>query len=286
MKKKLEPLLKEEVETFPFLEEKKERGKIKVDRVFITTIILSAIVVLFVGNSLYAFYIGFKHYDLRNEPIEENQNEIKGEEVPLSSAILNDTYQKINATNNNILSDTLKTIYSGNIVEAKNLSTKDKLNIIISNLGMNCNKTQVSVSKDELKNMAINLFNDDSIINSLENSSEIDSFTISYDENTNNYTISKGNCDTTNDFVVKAISKAISNEDELYIYEKFGYFASEQGKKYNAYGNALASGNIITIFTDEEGKKSFNNPEILKTYKWTYKKSNNNNYYLVSITPE
>ena len=26
--------------------------------------------------------------------------------------------------------------------------------------------------------------------------------------------------------------------------------------------------------------------DLLKTYKWTYKKGNDNNYYFVSITPE
>ncbi len=72
MKEKLEPLLKEEVETFPFLQEEKNlksKAKIKIplNRETITTIIVTILVLAFVYNSLYPFYIGFKYYDLRFE---------------------------------------------------------------------------------------------------------------------------------------------------------------------------------------------------------------------------
>ena len=47
----------------------------------------------------------------------------------------------------------------------------------------------------------------------------------------------------------------------------------------------MQSGSIITNFVDQNNDRSFNSLSILPTYKWTYKKGNDNNYYFVSITP-
>lgn len=69
MAKIIEPLLKEEVETFPFLEENKNVvNKDKSKRIqIIVTAILAVIILYFVIQVFIAFYMGFKYYDLRYE---------------------------------------------------------------------------------------------------------------------------------------------------------------------------------------------------------------------------
>ena len=51
----------------------------------------------------------------------------------------------------------------------------------------------------------------------------------------------------------------------------------------------LAITSILTInrveYVDENGNKEFSEVNQLKKYKWTFKKSSDNNYYFVSVTP-
>ena len=78
----------------------------------------------------------------------------------------------------------------------------------------------------------------------------------------------------------KGIKKAETDDNYLYIYEYFGYVVKSD-EVYNIYSNAL-SNEIITSYNVTE---NFTNTESLKEYKWTYKKSSDNNYYFVSVTP-
>lgn len=279
MKKKVEPLLKDEVETFPFLD-KKSTIDLKIDRPFITTIIVTIIVILFVGNSLYPFYIGFKYYDLRFEKVATETEET--ETISLNSYILNNTWEKINASHDNLLSNVFPVIYKEAMVNVTSLNNEQKLWIVLNNLNLTCDNLKISTTDEELQNMAKNIFNQELDLSLLDSMTGL---TINKDAN-NVYNIIANACNPSNDFVYKKIIKATTKDDELYIYEKFGYFINIDPKKYSVYSNALKTGNLLTTFTDEENKKNFNNPDILKTYKWTYKKSNDNNYYFISVTPE
>ena len=43
--------------------------------------------------------------------------------------------------------------------------------------------------------------------------------------------------------------------------------------------------NKIGDYVDENGNREFNEFSELKQFKWTFKKSSDNNYYFVSLTP-
>lgn len=80
-----EPLLKEVYEPIVFRETKKNEKNKKgwkaiLDKSVILTLILTVAIFYYFGKTTYAFYIGFKYYDLRymeNVPVlaSDNQNE-------------------------------------------------------------------------------------------------------------------------------------------------------------------------------------------------------------------
>lgn len=279
-----EPLLKDEVETFPFLQEekpKKENNQNKVS--LIVTIVLSILILAFVGKMFYAFYMGFRYYDLR---FEDTTGESSEENViDLTSAILNDTYKKINVTDANELSNLLGTIYSDTEVKSENLSNNDRLALIFSYLNINCNNLTSTTTKNALKEISVILFNDERVVDILNDTDlEVGNYKVTFNATTNDYTITLNACTPTNDFVVKKIEKATTEDENLYIYEKFGYFVNNGTNTYDVYGTG-SKGNILTTFTDSLGNKEFNNINLLKTYKWTFKKGSGNNYYFVSVNP-
>ena len=117
----VKPLLEEKEEKIVFASDNKlattkkgkesKRGHLKDlwNRSVILTVILTVVVFYFFGRTSYGFYLGFRYFDLRyatSEPVavlngnneEETNNDVL-EEVPLSSAILNNTYNKINLNN-------------------------------------------------------------------------------------------------------------------------------------------------------------------------------------------
>lgn len=277
--KKLEPLLKDEVETFPFLEEKPKKEKGKFNLPLIITIILSVIILPFAGKTMYAFYVGFRYYDLRFE--NENVEEEKEQPIDSSSAVLNQTYQKHNLISG---ANVLSLIYKNEQVDIKNLSNLEKIAMVFDYLKINCSNPNASKTKDALKLAAMDLFGDDSIINNLNTDTEILGYKVTMGADANSYNISLSLCSETKEFVDRTMLNATAKDNEMYIYEKFGYFIANGENTYNVYGDGAKS-NLITTFTDSNKNKEFTNKEILKTYKLTYQKGNSNNYYLVSITP-
>lgn len=301
MDKKIEPLLRDEEETFGFLRENERSTKdkrsfskyfnyLKKNRVLLTTVVISLFVVYFMSKSIYAFYIGFHYFDEAHENfnvLAVNNKSTDELDVTDNSVLVYDAYKKITATNVNDLASIFKDIYSDHEVMVTDLSTNQKLAVIFSNLGVTCESLTVYKTYDDIKNMAINIFDDESLALGLENivTVSIDNYTVTKDAE-GIYTIALNACNLeSNDFVLKGLSKATTKGDELYIYEYFGYFINTGEGLYDVYGNAVQSGSVITNFVDQNNDRSFNSLSILPTYKWTYKKGNDNNYYFVSITP-
>lgn len=285
MAKKIEPLLKEEIETFPFLNEeiKKENKKPNKTSTIIVTLIISAIVLYFVTQTMIAFYIGFKYYNVRfeNNEVTENSDEVA---VSLNSYVVNETWQKYNITNNNELSDLFSKFYSGSSITEFN--NQDKIIMVLSDLGLDCNNLSISKTVDEFINASKRLFSEDNLVNELKASTSliIGSITVELKETDNLINASFSACPVTNNLVVKKINKATTKDDYLYIYEKFGYLVESSSNIYNVYKDSLMQ-NSITTFTKTKESDNFSNFDILATYKFEYKKSNDNNYVLVSITP-
>ncbi len=291
----LEPLLKDEEEKIVFGNDKKGKNKSKnslkscLNKSVILTVILTMIVFYFFGRVSYAFYIGYRYYNLRfvSTTVEvANSNTVDdltsdNEEVPLSSAILQTTYNKINLNNCN---DLLSKFYSSSI-DVSSLTLEDKLGLALNYLNSGTCTSEISISDSELNTAFIELFNDSSLLQNYQVSSvTYDNYIVSYDEENSMFYITNNNCVTCdNNFVVKNLSSATSDDEYLYIYEKFGYFNYIEDNTYEVY-NDMNKTSLITTFSDIDGTSNFTNYDILATYMWTYKKGTDNNYYFVSVT--
>lgn len=273
----LEPLLKEKEDKFYFVnEEKPKKNKNKIE--IIVTSIVSAIVLWLMWYSLYPFYVGFVNYDDGHKTEEVVKNE---EEINVNSALINELISYFDVTNDNGLSNLLA-IYSSNEITSNAVSSEQKLMVVFKSLGVTCSGNEVVKGLEEIKSEARKIFNDDTFAEDLNIS--LDGYSITYNETNNNYTIKLNSCPSSEDFIVKSVVKATSTDDEIYIYQAFGYFVKGPENKYFVYDSALKT-NQIGEFIDEAGNKEFNQFEKLKQFKWTFKKSSDNNYYFVSVTP-
>ncbi len=273
----LEPLLKEKEDKFYFVnEEKPKKNKNKIE--IIVTSIVSAIVLWLMWYSLYPFYVGFVNYDDGHKTEEVVKNE---EEINVNSALINELISYFDVTNDNELSNLLA-IYSSNEITSNAVSSEQKLMVVFKSLGVTCSGNEVIKGLEEIKSEARKIFNDDTFAEDLNIS--LDGYSITYNETNNNYTIKLNSCPASEDFIVKSVVKATNADDEIYIYQAFGYFIKGPENKYFVYDSALKT-NQIGEFIDEAGTKEFNEVEKLKQFKWTFKKSSDNNYYFVSVTP-
>lgn len=273
----LEPLLKEKEDKFYFVnEEKPKKNKNKIE--IIVASIVSAIVLWLMWYCLYPFYVGFVNYDEGHKTKEVVKNE---EEINANSALVNELISYFDVTNDNELSNLLA-IYSSNEITSNAVSSEQKLMVVFKSLGITCSGNEVIKGLEEIKSEARKIFNDDTFAEDLNIS--LDGYSITYNETNNNYTIKLNSCPSSEDFIVKSVVKATSTDDEIYIYQAFGYFVKGPENKYFVYDSALKT-NQIGEFIDEAGNKEFNQFEKLKQFKWTFKKSSDNNYYFVSVTP-
>lgn len=292
-KNKLEPLLKDEEEKLAFLEDlskesKKinEKKKRRFDKATIITIVIAVIVLYCFGKTAYGFYVGFKYYDLRFEK-ETTHNPNKLEKVDTNSFLVKDTYSKIDIDYDNAGYSLITRFYNGNNVNLSELKEDQKLALIFANIPeLNCNNPEMIISYDKLIELSRSLFNETATIESLQGIYEMtyDNFIITYNTDDNSYKITLTTCqESQEDFLVKQITSASTKGDELYIYEKFGYFKYQSENTYNVLGTTISK-NPLTIYTDIDGKKAFSNYDILQTFKWTFKKGSDNSYYFVSLT--
>lgn len=273
----LEPLLKEKEDKFYFVnEEKSKKNKNKIE--IIVTSIVSAIVLWLMWYSLYPFYVGFVNYDEGHKTEEVVKNE---EEINVNSALINELISYFDVTNDNELSNLLA-IYSSNEITSNAVSSEQKLMVVFKSLGVTCSGNEVVKGLEEIKSEARKIFNDDTFAEDLNIS--LDGYSITYNETNNNYAIKLNSCPASEDFIVKSVVKATRADDKIYIYQAFGYFVKGPENKYFVYDSALKT-NQIGEFIDEAGTKEFNEVEKLKQFKWTFKKSSDNNYYFVSVTP-
>ena len=294
----LEPLLKDEEEKIAFasnnkLSRKNKNGGLKscLNKSVILTVILTIFVFYFFGRTSYAFYIGFKYYDLRfssNAATVANSSDIDDvseevlEEVPLNSAILNTTYNKINLNNCNSL---LSRFYSDSL-NVEDLNLEEKLGVAISNLNNGECAANFSVSFDALNEAFVNLFNDSNLITNYQVAGETTygNYLVNYDDVNRMFYINENACVTCdNNYLIKTISRATTDGDNLYIYESFGYFKYIDSNNYEVYDSPNET-KLLTTFVDTDGTKNFTNNDILANYMWTYKKGTDNNYYFVSVT--
>ena len=287
-----EPLLKDEEEKLVVTPNnkltllKKKGKKINWNKDTIIAIILALVILWFFGkNVVHPYYMGFKYYNLRfeTEEIEEViEKEDEEQEISNNSAILLNTYNQINVDNclNSVY--LLNRLYGNTLVN--NLSNDEQMQLILNYYNV-LNQDTFTITLVELKELSIKLFNNENIDIYLIDKT-YDNYQVTYDsvnELFNVSIISPNTC--SNDFLIRKIDHATTKGDELYIYEKFGYFKLVENNNYEIYGDSLLI-NLIGNYLDTDGTKNYLETSNLKTYKWTFKKGNNDNYYFVSITPE
>ena len=281
--KNLEPLLKEKEEKFYFVNENEPKKGNKNKTEIIVTSVISVIILWLMWYSLYPFYVGFVHYDEGHESTSDI-NKVE-EDISSDSALITELYSYIDTKNNNELAN-LFVIYGDYTINNEVLTNEQKLISVFRYLGVTCDGNEIIKSLDEIKSSANKIFNGDSFVSLIVDNSEynFEGYNVVYNAMDNNYTIKLNSCPESNDFTFKKLLKATQYKDEIYIYEAFGYFVNALDNKYIVYDNALKT-NSIGEYVDENGNREFNEIDQLRQYKWTFKKSSDNNYYFVSVTP-
>lgn len=287
------PLLEENKEVIPFaedntqnsgktdnkVEEKKENQpleflkKMKPKMKKYVNILAIVIVSFFFLRTSYAFYVGFKYYDLH---FETAKAPTKTETVPLSEEEIKELFNKIKIDSSNEL---FSKFYSGLEVVGEKLDPNEQIILLLSNT-VDCDNLSTTVGYSVLEGISMSLFNNTRISENIGTMS-YGKYHVMYNED-HSLTITLDECQNTNDFVVHEYNRSEQINDEVYIYEKFGYLKYIEDNKYEIYNDINSDSGIQYI--DEYGNKTINDIEILANYRWTYKKGTDNNYYFVSLT--
>lgn len=294
---KTEVVPKVEVEE-PVREEKKEKKvkdhKLDKDKkTLILTIVLAVIVLYFFGKTIYGFYIGFKYKDYDSNittQVEKKTNlsvEDKNKEtISPESVFLQEIYAKYKnglCENNHNLTSTL---YQAKKVSLKDLSISEIGSLVFNNVKNipNCGEGKVSVSLDEIKNIMNSLFANDSYINELTSKpNEIyGNFNVDYDSASQVFSVGYENCGLCADdgnYTLRKLDYAEKDENNLYIYERFGFFSNQGNNSYNVYSDVNKI-HLMTTYTKTDAE--FSDNKLLGLYKWTLREENDN-YYFDSI---
>ena len=268
-KEKLLPHLDNKYNSF-----KSNDGKSKTP--MIVTICFTIFVALLTYKACINYYYGFKYKDYT--PFAEG-NLIEGDEVAvdLDSYIVQETYKKIRPSSSTNLA---QNFYTGELVNLNSLSREDISNLLYFYFTGNVCSGNITKSNDEVNAALQTLFGAGNFI--LNDGSQ-GWFDLNVNPNTLTYNFNNVDCSKsgTKDVRYNIMTSAATIGDYLFIYEKFGYSQSVSEKTYKIYGSYKDTKELTTFV--KTNNTDFSNFNILKDYKWTFKKGQNNEYYFVSI---
>lgn len=277
----LEPLLKDEEEKIVFRNTKNNKKRsFKFNKSIIFTILVTILVLYIFGNTFYGFYLGFKYYGVNNEsdPIVEV---IEEENIVIDDNIKS-IYNKIRLSNCTNSISLLKRFYSKSLT-AVELTTNEKITLVLDSFIKNNCVTDMLITKENFNNAAISLLNDANLVNEVTNTeTNYNNFLVRYDSLNDSFIITQDNCDCGQDFVIQELIRASSKGDEIYIYERYGYFSHNVDNTYNLYGD-LMNLELLASNLNITSSANFTDKNLLKTYKWTFKKGTDDNYYFISV---
>lgn len=282
-------------ESEPPKEKNKELPPNKKKTALIVTIILAVLALYLLGRTAYGFYIGFKYYDYDSTENKENKNndsEINNvEEVSLDSLTLQNTFNKFKVgicSSNYTMIDNL---YTTEKVSLNKFSIDEIGTILFSNVSNipSCGSGKVSVSKTTVSSLMLELFGTEAYMGELSTfpTHVYGNLSVDYDSANSAFNVGYANCElcaNTSDFIIANIERATSDKDYLYVYERFGYFKNTGDNTFNVFSDGLLT-NPKTTFVKTDANSSFSDLNTLTLYKWTFRKTENNNYHFVSIEP-
>lgn len=272
-----EPLLKEQEEKFYF--EDKEKKNSNNQKELIITIVLGAFMLYLLWFTLYPFYVGFVNYDMAHPEVVVAPD---AEELSLDNATVRELYSYVNTTNNNELLNIYSDVYNIDL-DIASLNPEKRLAIVFQNLGITCNSSSTTVNVDDVASLSMKLFNDTLAVEALNNQKVAYFYSVSKLTDTT-YNVTPDACTESMDFTYKKLVKATSLDDEIYLYEAYGYFVKMSSDTYDVFAKSLKL-DKVTTFVDTNHDRVFDNPDVLRQYKWTFRKSDAGSYYLVSVKP-
>lgn len=277
----LEPLLKEEEEKIVFRNNKNNSPKkFKFNKSVIMTIIFTVVVLYIFWGTANRFYLGFKYYDINNE--DDTKVEVIEEKNIAIDSKVTEIYNKIQLDSRPNSISLLKRFYSKSLLTTE-LTINERIELVLKNIFKNDCVTNMLITKKEFNDLAISLINDSNLINEITTSeANYGAFIVRYDSVNEAFVVTQNNCEYDQNFVIKEIEKASSKGDEIYIYEKYGYFVQNLDNTYNLYGDFMNS-QLLASNLNIASSTDFTDKNLLKTYKWTFKKGSNDNYYFYSI---
>lgn len=272
-----EPLLKEQEEKFYF--EDKEKKNSNNQKELIITIVLGTFMLYLLWFTLYPFYVGFVNYDLAHPEVVVTPD---AEELSLDNATVRELYSYVNTTNDNELINIYSDIYNIDL-DIASLNPEKRLAIVFQNLGITCNSSSTTVNVDDVASLSMKIFNDTLAVEALNNQKVAYFYSVSKLTDTT-YNVTPDACTESMDFTYKKLVKATSLDDEIYLYEAYGYFVKMSSDTYDVFAKSLKL-DKVTTFVDTNHDRVFDNPDVLRQYKWTFRKSDAGSYYLVSVKP-
>lgn len=272
-----EPLLKEQEEKFYF--EDKEKKNSNNQKELIITIVLGAFMLYLLWFTLYPFYVGFINYEMAHPEVVTSPD---AEELSLDNAIVKELYSYVNTTNDNELINIYSDIYNIDL-DIASLTPEKRLAIVFQNLGITCNSASTTVNVDDVASLSMKIFNDTLAVEALNNEKVAYFYSVSKITD-KTYNVTPAACTESMDFTYKKLVKATTLDDEIYLYEAYGYFVNIGNDTYDVFAKSLKL-DKVTTFVDTNHDRSFANPDVLRQYKWTYRKSDAGSYYLVSVKP-
>lgn len=277
----LEPLLKEEEEKIVFRNNKNNSPKkFKFNKSVIMTIIFTVVVLYIFWGTANRFYLGFKYYDINNE--DDTKVEVIVEKNIAIDSKVTEIYNKIQLDSRPNSISLLKRFYSKSLLTTE-LTINERIELVLKNIFKNDCVTNMLITKKDFNDLAISLINDSNLINEITTSeANYGAFIVRYDSVNEAFVVTQNNCEYDQNFVIKEIEKASSKGDEIYIYEKYGYFVQNIDNTYNLYGDFMNS-QLLASNLNIANSTDFTDKNLLKTYKWTFKKGSNDNYYFYSI---
>lgn len=241
---------------------------------------------------------------LINNSIDED---LLKEELTIDSELVKNLYKFIKVDN------TIKnSIYTNEVITSSNLDKNFILTKALEEVKQckydssgNLINEEVKFTKEQLKDKVIELYGNDIVEDYEVYISETAYGGWSYDALTNTYLPEggSGGCSITNTIVDdKPIVKVTKDEEYVYVYNEIYFGISSFGNTwiyadYNDYVNNVLIGKEQSDelpYTRFEGSLDYDNlykyfkdkyPNIIYTYKHTFKKGENDNYYWVSTEP-
>ena len=263
-------------------------------------------IILIIALSGYIIYDKFISNTKQEENIQEDnianqkeENEVSRENIDITGQRVTNLMNITDATNNIFVGDFFGYFYNSDVYKFSDMSDSDKLSLawfayenLYSSIELeNTNVTDVSISEDKVNQIVKTIFGPDNTYNMVNFYAPACGVLLTYDENSNKFNGPSGVCGGVGwpPKYLTDVVEAYKENDEIIIFQKVLYVEYKaKGNNYDIayadiYNNASKEKTIQTDIEENEFDNiKTNYIDNGDTYKFTFKKQSDGNYYFYS----